>query len=63
MPSLESAISGHHPSLKDIPTPNSMTPITWGSQNTGPGAEAKLRKSEGKTTLQATGEYPHGICI
>jgi hypothetical protein len=38
--------------------------VSWGPQNAGPGSEAKLRKSEGKHTMNSTGDdYLSGICL
>ena len=57
-PSWESAISGHQAVRSELPT------VSWGPQNAGPGSEAKLRKSEGKHTMNSTGDdYLSGICL
>ncbi|XP_045023732.1 vacuolar protein sorting-associated protein 11 homolog isoform X1 [Daphnia magna] len=48
LPSWETAISGHQGVRTDLSS------VSWGPQNAGPGFEAKLRKSEGKSCANLT---------
>lgn len=55
VPTWGSAVVSHQVARpqKDIP----VVVQSWGPQNAGPGAEGKLRKTEGKSPLTLAGEY------
>ena len=62
--SWESAISGRgaRTDLTSIGN-SSAASISWGPQNAGPGSEAKLRKNEGKSSINLAGDYLNNFCL
>lgn len=62
IPSLE-AISSHTVTCKDLPSLTQPTAVLWGPQNAGPGCEAKLRRNEGKSATNLSGECQLNICL
>ena len=60
VPTWESAVSlSQQVTRKELPS--SVT--SWGPQNAGPGSEAKLRKNEGKSSLNQTGTLHQTYCF